>query len=265
MDSKASHSEIKHHFETVSTAKAVQAKIMTHLKNLSADGKNVLILLDVDDVLIVPESLTFHSSPYNKLIDELKAQKDRYPDFEGILSRWRLQRKAMLVDQDWPKVIEELKQSYSVYGLTKVHTGHFGHIESMETWRYEELSSLGLEFTAHPDRSVSEQNNQPVFYHGIMMTGAASKEETLAHFADSLGDIDTIIFVDDRQKNLAEIESYCQKNGISFLGVHFDGLRLLPGQQREEIYAIQKETLFKEQKWLSDSEAKNKLDSESSN
>lgn len=245
-------------FFVVHTAKEVK----NHIQNFPAD-KKILVLVDVDDVLITPQSLTFRSPPYNRLLDEIKANPEKYPHFEDIVSNWRMQRKAMLIDKEWPQVLEDLRQKHQVFGLTKVNTGHFGVIESMEEWRYQELSSLGLSFsdcqgdTTQSKTELGEPTqNQPSFYQGIMMTGSASKEQTLDMFQTGFKAFDVIVFIDDRQKNLEEIEKYAQRQGVDFMGLHFKGLETLGGRQEKAVFDLQKETLITKKIWLSDEEAR---------
>lgn len=236
-------------YEIAFSAQQVKENIISF-----SNGDRILVLLDVDDTIITPESLTFRTKPYNKIIDEIKANRDKYPNYEEIVSNWRIQRKAMLIDQNWPMVLNELKNTYKVFGLTKVNTGRFGNIESMEKWRYEELKSLGIYFSHH-DGQAANQDNEPSFFKGIMMTGAASKRDTLDKYISSIASIDTIVFVDDREKKLQEIDDYCQEKGVKFRGIHYKGLENLQEKQDKEVYLLQKNTLINEAKWLSDQEA----------
>lgn len=237
-------------YETVFSAEQVQRQILS----LENQGDTV-ILLDVDDTIITPKSLTFRSSPHNKIIDEIKANRDQYQNYEEIVSNWRAQRKSVLIDADWPGVLNSLKHGFRIYGLTKVNTGKFGNIKSMEDWRYNELKSHGIEFSEHGEQNRSNIDDQPSFYKGIMMTGIAKKRDTLKKFMSTIAPVDAIVFIDDRVKNLQEIDDFCKENDIQFLGLHFQGLQKLRGRQDEAVYLLQKNTLVKEAKWLSDEEA----------
>lgn len=237
-------------YETAFSAKQVQEKI-TSFDNQN----NILVLLDVDDTIITPESLTFRSAPYNQIMDEIKANRHRYPNYEEIISNWRLQRKAILIDPNWPQILNDLKNKYTVFALTKVNTGKFGNIESMEEWRYQELRSLGINFSEHKEQTMN-QSNQPSLFKGIMMTGSASKKDTLQKYIHLISSVDKIVFVDDRAKNLKEIDEFCQEHNIEFLGIHYRGLEKIAEKQDEKIFLLQKNTLINEAKWLSDEEAK---------
>ena len=58
-----------------------------------------------------------------------------------------MQRKVILIDEEWVEVINKLKEKFPVYGLTQMNTGAFGNIPSMQDWRYKELKELGTEFS----------------------------------------------------------------------------------------------------------------------
>lgn len=226
---------------------------------------SVISLLDVDDTLIVPKSTTFHKAPYCQMIDDLKANKESYPHFEDILSEWRQQREVMLVDQAWPNVLKQLQQKGPVYGLTKVHTGRFGGIESMAQWRCNELEKLGLSFTIpKTTKPFKEELDKPCFHKGIMMTGASSKYDTLMVFAQDIGlDLNTsssnapttIVFVDDREENLREIGQFCWDHGFAYCGIYYRGLDALESYPKPEVARLQKQLLISELRWVEDQEA----------
>lgn len=231
-------------------------------KALSQLDKDTVIFIDVDDTLITPESKVFHwSSPYRFLIDDLKKNKDKYPNFKTILSHWRLQRKTILVSKDWPSFIESLKEQYPVYALTKMDSGAFGDIPSMEKWRYDELIAKGISFTPSYD-GISEgivatnpkKASPATFYKGIFITGALNKSEVLrAYF--NIKKPHQIILIDDRPEYLEDAIEECNRHHIPFLGILFKGMDQIPGSPDPKVAEFQKETLFEKGQWLEDSEA----------
>ncbi len=239
------------------------SEVMDIVKKTTAPGKPVVLLLDVDDTIILPKSKTFHQAPYNKMMDEIKANKGKYPRFIEIISQWRAQREAMLIHETWPQVLEDLKSVCPVYGLTKVNTGQLGVIDSMEAWRYKELKALRIEFTCpegtQPNVGLASNPDYPAFYQGIMMTGSASKYDTLSRFQDVIPEGAVIIFVDDRLKNVDELAGFAKDHGYGFVGIHYRGLDILEGKADPQIAALQKEVLVSEHKWLEDHEAAMRL------
>lgn len=225
------------------------------LKNIKPD---TVIFIDIDDTIITPLSTTFRAPPYNNLIDDIKKNKDLYPNYEQILSTWRLERRIILLDQEWPAFINKTKQDFCVYGLTKMDTGKIGKIESLQDWRYKELYSYGIEFSKlllpTPKRETS------LYYNGIFFTGSNSKSKTVELYLQDIGDIKTLVLIDDRLEHLEDLRQFCTKNNIEFIGILFKGLESLEGIPNKQVYEIQKEYLVRDAKWLEDDEAIKKID-----
>ncbi|ABV84679.1 DUF2608 domain-containing protein [Rickettsia massiliae] len=212
-------------FETADSAEKVYDLI---IKNAPTRAS---IFIDVDDMLITPKSKTFKKPPYNQIIDRIKENKSSYDHYEEIISNWRLQRKVILIDEEWVEVINKLKEKFPVYGLTQMNTGAFGNIPSMQDWRYKELKELGIEFSDNEKLVIynSGQKDEAIFYKGIFITGNHSKSGTLSKFSEELN-ASFIVFVDDRAKHIEDVGDYCKKNKIGLLDILFDGLKNLTGE-----------------------------------
>ncbi len=226
------------------------------IKKSTAD---TIILFDIDDTIITPVSNHFRSEPHKRLIDNIKKNKHLYGNYETIVSNWRLQRKVMLIDKQWPNIINKLKETHRVYGLTKMDTGKFGNIASMENWRYHELKGLNIEFSHNElinnhSKSIQAIKNGPVFINGIFITGSISKHETLDKFRDFLN-TKQIVFIDDREEHIADVQKYCEKHHIGFIGILYKGLDKLPATLNPKVMELQKEYLLKHEQWLEDDEA----------
>lgn len=231
-------------------------EVYHHLQKLTGDR---IVFLDVDDTLITPVSRSFraiHAGPVKNLIDEIKSSPEKYPQFEDIISAWRLQRQIRLTDQAWPVVLKALKKQGPVYALTQMNTGPFGQIESMERWRHQELAHLDLLFSPSPGehRPTAPAKNYPAFYQGILMTGDKTKAETLQAFGAHLK-APTFVMVDDRAHHLEDIGALCAKENKNFLGILYEEKLPLESPQDPKIYALQKTTLIEEKRWLEDEDA----------
>lgn len=225
-------------------------EVLNYLQDIS---KNSIIFVDIDDTIITPVSKTFRRAPHNKLIADIKKNKIRYKNFEEIVSNWRLQRKVMLTDSDWSHTILQLKQKHRVYALTKMDTGKFGNIESIEQWRYAELKSLGIEFS---DDNIVPQvsRNRASFYKGLFMTGYNSKSQTIAHYLQYLK-MDTVVIIDDKEENLKDIRKFCKKYSMHFIGILFNGLENFTDVPHPDVVHFQKQYLIQHARWLEDEEA----------
>lgn len=237
-------------FETADSAAKIYDLI---IKNAPDD---VSIFIDVDDTIITPKSKTFKKPPYNKMIDRIKENKSNYDNYEEIVSNWRLQRKVILIDEEWVEVINKLKAEFPVYALTQMNTGEFCNILSMQDWRYKELKSLGIEFSDNEELAAcnSGQKDDAICYKGIFITGNHSKSGTLSKFSEELN-ASFIVFIDDREKHVEDVRDYCKKNNIGFLGILFDGLKHLMGEPDPKLAAFQELYLIENAKWLEDEEA----------
>lgn len=226
------------------------AEILAQLQHMP---EHTIIFVDIDDTVITPVSKTFRSPPYNQLIDEIKKNKERYTHYEAILSQWRLQRKVMLIDEDWPATLETLKKHYRVYGLTKMDTGALGAIASIEHWRYAELKSLGIEFS-NDGTIPQELIHNASFYKGLFFTGPNSKSQTLLYFLEYLNG-STFVMIDDRKEHIEDIRQLCQEHSIPFIGIHVKALDQLKDRPDPAIAALQKQYLIEHLLWLEDADA----------
>ena len=217
----------------VSSADDVKEKIMS-LKNTS------LIFLDIDDTIITPTSKTLRTKPYRTMIDDIKKDRATYPNFEEIISRWRLQRKVMLLDNKWPDVIKTIKKQFKVYGLTKMDIGKCGSIKSIEKWRYQELKRFNMTFSDN-DKILPFEKDGFSFYKGIFFTGKNTKSRTINHYFDHL-QTDTIVLVDDRKENLDDVMRFCKEKSLNFIGMLYKPSDL-DIQTNEKVALFQKEYL----------------------
>ena len=214
---------------------------------------NTIIYVDIDDTVITPQSHTFRAPPFNGMMDRIKNNKDTYENYAAIVSNWRLQRQPMLIDAAWPDVLNDLKMDYTVYALTKMDTGTFGAIPSMEAWRHKELTDLGVIFT---DSGPLQSGNGSSFYHGIMITGPNSKSETLKIFKDTFINAHTVIMIDDRASHVADIGQLCAHHNINFHGIHFKGLSRLEGSPDADVASFQEHHLIQTAQWVEDDVAR---------
>ncbi|MEK6734701.1 MAG: DUF2608 domain-containing protein [Pseudomonadota bacterium] len=208
--------------------------------------KDSIIFIDVDDTIITPVSSSFRVRVGElNLIDEIKLNKESYPNYKEIISNWRLSRKTILTDPDWPEFIKELKNYFKVFALTKMDKGKFGNIKSMEEWRYNELKSFDIEFTELNDYNA---------YQGIFMTGDIKKSEIIQDYISYLKPAH-ILFIDDIDKYLKDMSGYCSEQSIPFTGIHYHGTENITGSVSEEIKNIQKHHLINNLIWLEDDQA----------
>jgi hypothetical protein len=184
--------------------------------------QNTLLLLDVDDTIITTVKRFSHN------LDKLKELRNngfvRRDLCEDLISSWRLERKVVLTDKGWPEFFINTKK---VYGLTKMDVGKFGLIESVEIWRYNELKSLGVNFTScSPIDSLDHSEplrldiDDSTFFKGIFFTGNASKGSVVKKILNN-GKYDSVVFVDDKPEQLHDVTTVCNEFDIEITPIQF--------------------------------------------
>jgi hypothetical protein len=228
-------------------------QISTHLENMD---KDVIIFVDIDDTIIIPKSSTFAAPPFNKIIDNIKENEEFYPDYAEIISSWRQQRQIMLLDKEWPKFIEMLKKKFKVFALTSLSVSQFGKITSMEKWRHQELTNLGINFSQLDLEDVKFKNGAS-YYKGIFFTGDNTKSKTIDIFKTYLSS-NTYMLIDDRSKHIDDLYKYCQDKNLSYVGLHYTG-PTKHSKPDPRIHAIQLNYLINKYIWLEDQQALEKI------
>lgn len=218
-----------------------------------------LVLLDIDDTVITPKSKLFRHGKYCQpdLIDRLK-KNNNIP----AVSNWRLSRKTILIEPEWVNFINNIKEITTVYALTKVDTGEYGVIPSMEQWRYNELRSHNIIFTEKLlDKNNykfiinADSNSYAAFYNGIAMTGPFSKVQVLKRIVNKIKNkYNKIIFIDDKKENIMDIKQYCSDSNINFKGFLYTGLDLIKEDADYDTVRKQIDSLVHKNKWLEDEE-----------
>jgi hypothetical protein len=195
---------------------------VSELNSILHGRENALLLLDIDDTIITTVKKFSHN------LDRLKElRKHKLVDHDlcaNLISSWRLERKVVLTDENWPEFFINTKQ---VYGLTKMDVGKFGLIESMEKWRYNELKSLSVEFTSSNPIDLLDYTNpaqlgieDSTFFKGIFFTGNASKGSIVKKILNN-GQYDSVVFVDDKPEQLHDVTKACNELGIEIMPIQF--------------------------------------------
>jgi len=229
--------------------------LQSHIDSLQ---KGDWFVVDIDDTIITPQAMMFRpASPYCTFIDGIK----RKSNIADIVSAWRLSRKVMLVEQEWPTIIEALKKrGVVVIALTQMHSGKFGKIPSMENWRADELRKLGITFNPFSTDTVEtliDTDEPATLFQGILFTGSHSKSDVLNSFIAKYGIPPKILFFDDRLHHVGSLGELCSKLNIIYEGYHYLATTQLPYSAEENHGAIQTQLILDGQ-WLEDEDVQKK-------
>jgi hypothetical protein len=179
-----------------------------------------------------------------------------------------------LVHDDLPKIVKNLQEKgVRVLVLTAMVNERFAAAQALDI-RIKKLKSFGFDFSKgwetvsrKPFKKPSKES--PRYRHGILCSEKRRKGEALKSFVKlSSKKPSKIIFVDDIEKNLEDVEKAAKELGIKFTGILYTAAsRPLPNELpfSEEIGKFQLEYICDTGKWLSDEKASRKILERSSN
>lgn len=252
------------------TAGIIETNSLEPFENAAETATNdTLIIFDVQEVLIVAKDQIL--TPLYK--DDYRVIKDRiistYPHdqqiklFSTILSEYQTE----IVDHKIVKTLENLKQKgIKAIALTSGYTGSYGVIKSREDLRLKRLNEIGISFKdSFPNIAPLiflhlegvNSKHLPMFKDGVIFACRLSKGEVLKAFLNEVNyKPKKIIFVDNQLKNMKSVESYCQEEGIEFIGFHYNFIRSKPKLAlNKKVVQYQFKVLERDHRWLSDKEA----------
>lgn len=96
---------------------------------------------------------------------------------------------------------------------------------------------------------------------GIILTGLKDKGEVLGLALNSINKkFKRIIFIDDQEKYLEEVEKFCAQHGLDFIGIHYTESSFAPIPEFDPTKEKMRFNILKEERvWLSDPELEERL------
>lgn len=225
-----------------------------------------LLTFDVKGVIYTPKDQILSPDHVAKFREEIRkialehgnAEAHR---LEGIVL---LNYEPVLVDSTIPAIIEEAKaRKVKVLALTSGKTGLVGNIKTRENLRSKRLKKLGIDFSSSfkmkymfLDSQTQKGVDLPysLYKNGVIFTSRRPKGEILEKFLEKVDfKPGKIMHVDNRFKKIKQVESFCQKDGIEFIGIHFTKVYADAGKKLDEVIVNKKlEVLQEKGRWISD-------------
>jgi hypothetical protein len=240
---------------------------------LEEADENTLIVFDVDEVLLTTEDHFSH--PY--ALPMTKEIVQRWIEFghdkktvQEIVSLCFLLPKRILIEETAPAFIRRLQEKgVKTIALTSCQTGRLGHIERVEDWRIDDLRSFGIDFstsfTDHPrivfDEIKAVGRAAPLFQQGVLFSEGCLKGDVLKAFLERTGFTSShhIVFVDDLVYNLNSVHESLEASEIPHSLFHYTGASRHFKDLDERVIETQLDHLIRHREWLSDAEAKARL------
>jgi hypothetical protein len=201
------------------------------------DPKTLLVAFDVDLTLIEPQNPVFHNINFKRYIHIFHDFFKNFSDSEKecIFVRALLDTPHKIIDESSPEFIRFLRQNnVTTIALTAMLTGNIDG-KYIQEYRFDHLTSFGLTFDNHFSHEAhifehlpSNNDTHPAFYKGILFSngeqGSAHKGHTMVAFLEKMNlSPSCIILVDDRSKNLTDLEKSLKDYNpqIEFIGIEY--------------------------------------------
>lgn len=188
-------------------------------------------LVDLDNTLFEGKQALGHAHWFYDLVQKKmqngmsreEAVRDSYPD-------WVKTQAICDVKPLEDAFISYLKELQSK-GIVVMGLTHRQPVVATSTFR--QVNSLGLDFlkTAPSEATFSLPSHTPTLYsQGILFVGDYNaKGDILLPFFDRIEKHPKkVVFIDDKRKNVDELEKTLQEIGIEYLGVHYTAIDCVP-------------------------------------
>lgn len=242
-------------------------------EKIEALPEKTLVVFDVDEVIFTDQDAIL-----KPVGDPLKFQifNERYARAQSqsekdlttiILSLPLTLAKKELVEERTPALIKKLQdKGIKVIALTSCPTRPFGIIKDFEKWRLGHIDDFGIDFSrSFPNQSrfvfeniTSYNVPPPVYNRGVIFAEGFSKADVLSAFLQKINyQPSQVVFIDDMFSNLQQMQDKLALQRIPYQGYYYVKVEKdSAGGIDEEMARFQFDYLFKNQKWLSDEEAK---------
>jgi hypothetical protein len=226
-----------------------------------------LIILDIDHTLLTYKDGALHPDIlFSSPITKNKISTHDYLIAHGIAA---VESSIAPLDEESAGFFAALLEAgRKIITLTKATTGEVHNIPIYEEKRLEILKNLGFDFShSFPTllNSIPLEPSPVNFTKGMISTCGLPKVTPLESFLGYLKKEiefipDKIVFVDDDENNVKQLQEYCLQKAISFTGIHYMKAKNLPSPSGDlKLYTKQYEILLKERRWPSEIEAAERL------
>ncbi len=205
---------------------------------------DALIIFDIDNTIMHPAQELGNDQWFRHRYKEHTKQLRASDALQKTLNEWiAIQHvtSVRIVEEDIRDVIQDLqKKNLPLIGLTTR-----GYPMAHRT--LEQLGSISVDLSATAPNKETLYFFEPehvqkgvVYLGGILFTSGTHKGMTLGHYFQKIGlKPKRILFINDKLDHLEEVERYCQKEGIEFLGLRYGYLDEKVASFRPELADLQ--------------------------
>jgi len=148
----------------------------------------------------------------------------------------------VLIDECTQQLFQEIAQKgIPAIALTANLTGSFDRVKDMEEWRINSLRKLGIDFSKSApyknslvfNNLATYRGNYSTYRDGVLFVNGTtvSKGEAFLSFLNKTNFLpNKVIFIDDREENLKNVEVAIQSLPIEYQGLHYLGAQHYPSE-----------------------------------
>ena len=228
-------------------AEIKQANSFKNIQTIFAQEKGeILGMFDIDMVLVQSNNPAFQMKNmkiYKAVLTEIFASLSPL-EKDVTLNLTIMNSGSNLVEKNIPKTIQKIyRTSPKLVALTASFSGALNNSQEIIDLRYQQLKKFGIDFSnSFPEfktiifeKIPTYFDNHPQFKHGIMSSNgegnSINKGNITVEFLKTVNYTpDVIIFVDDRDKNLKDVEQALKdfNPNIRYVGIHYKGAEQYP-------------------------------------
>lgn len=193
------------------------------IKNISEIEKYItkdsLVIFDLDNTIIEPAQVLGSDQWFCYQLKEYE-KESKSQALKKTLNKWfdiQYLTKAKLVEDKALYLINKIqKEGILLMALTTRN-------EAIASAAIRQLDSLGINFQKNsPSQDNFYLENDILFKKGIVFASGKDKGSVLGKFLKKINfSPKSIIFVDDKKKNITEIDAFCKLNKINYLGFRY--------------------------------------------
>lgn len=188
--------------------------------------EGVLFLYDIDNTLVTLDQMLGSDQWFVYRFNELIAEMNNTQEaLDKALAEWTSVQyisKIHEVEKGSSQMIKSQQESgvmcigFTTRGLTLSHCA------------LSQLNSIGIDFTLsapvkHDLLFLTSQSI--IFRHGVLFTAGTHKGTTLIEFLNQMNFTPTkVVFINDKHKDLTQVEEGCNRLGIPFIGLRYNYL-----------------------------------------
>lgn len=195
---------------------------------------DALLIVDIDDTLLIPVQMLGCDLWFLSRLKESGSLERTLGEWEAI----RHITKMKVVEEGTEEIIQNWQnQGFKLMGLTSQGL-------ALATRTVLQLQANGIDLSSgapFPGGAYySIQGHGILYRHGILFCSGKSKGDSLAHLFEQHGFWPSkIIFIDDKESPLIEVETFALDKGIAFTGLRYAFADRHKALYRPEIAAIQ--------------------------